>query len=91
MGESGDIIIMTSQGASSLGDKTVSVFLRVSDTGPGIKVTNQEDIFNPFYTTKATGTGLGLSIYIRSSNGRVAHFHLKTILTPGQRLQSSYR
>ena len=62
MGESGDIIIMTSQGASSLGDKTVSVFLRVSDTGPGIKVTNQEDIFNPFYTTKATGTGLGLSI-----------------------------
>ena len=34
----------------------------VSDTGVGIEPENLEQIFNPFYTTKATGTGLGLSV-----------------------------
>ena len=36
--------------------------IMVSDTGPGIPQAHQENIFNPFFTTKATGTGLGLSI-----------------------------
>ena len=38
------------------------VLLKVSDTGPGIPQDQQEDIFNPFFTTKPSGTGLGLSI-----------------------------
>jgi len=39
-------------------------FIKVSDSGAGIKEENIEKIFNPFYTTKEVGkgTGLGLSI-----------------------------
>jgi PAS domain S-box-containing protein len=36
--------------------------IQIEDTGKGISAIDQEKIFNPFFTTKATGTGLGLSI-----------------------------
>lgn len=36
--------------------------VRVTDTGGGIAQENLRQIFNPFFTTKATGTGLGLSV-----------------------------
>jgi signal transduction histidine kinase/ActR/RegA family two-component response regulator len=62
MDQGGNINIRTSQGVSSIGESKDAVYLRVSDTGPGIQKDHQEDIFNPFFTTKATGTGLGLSI-----------------------------
>lgn len=48
--------------------------IEVRDTGKGIPVSRLEDIFNPFYTTKATGTGLGLSIchqIIHNHNGTI--------------------
>ncbi len=38
------------------------VVFRVSDEGPGIKDSEKERIFNPFYSTKASGSGLGLAI-----------------------------
>jgi two-component system NtrC family sensor kinase len=40
------------------------IYLRVSDTGPGIPAEEVPMIFEPFYTTRKTGhsTGLGLSI-----------------------------
>jgi signal transduction histidine kinase len=62
MGEGGDISIRTSQAESSMLASQDAVYLKVSDTGPGIPKDQQEDIFNPFFTTKPTGTGLGLSI-----------------------------
>jgi signal transduction histidine kinase len=34
----------------------------VADTGPGIAPDAREDIFRPFYTTRAQGTGLGLTV-----------------------------
>jgi two-component system sensor histidine kinase PilS (NtrC family) len=37
-------------------------YLDVIDTGPGIKLVEQEKLFEPFYTTSNTGTGLGLYI-----------------------------
>ena len=36
--------------------------VRISDTGVGIAMENLSQIFNPFFTTKASGTGLGLSV-----------------------------
>jgi signal transduction histidine kinase len=39
-------------------DITVSI----QDTGPGIDVKDRENIFDPFFSTKAAGTGLGLAI-----------------------------
>ena len=34
----------------------------IGDTGVGISPQNLEQIFNPFFTTRANGTGLGLSV-----------------------------
>lgn len=39
-----------------------SIYMVVEDNGCGIKESNTNDIFNPFFTTKASGTGLGLFI-----------------------------
>lgn len=38
------------------------VAIDITDDGPGIPLEQQENIFTPFFTTKATGTGLGLAI-----------------------------
>ncbi|HEX9974322.1 MAG TPA: ATP-binding protein [bacterium] len=50
--------------------------IRVSviDSGAGIAPENLEELFNPFYTTKANGTGLGLPIsqqIIKSHGGTI--------------------
>lgn len=58
---SGSIIISTESSTSTEnGDR---VLIRVRDTGCGIEASIQEQIFNPFFTTKEEGhgTGLGLS------------------------------
>ena len=62
MSAGGDITINTSLSDSPKGIGQDRVYLKVSDTGPGIPHDHQENIFNPFFTTKASGTGLGLSI-----------------------------
>jgi C4-dicarboxylate-specific signal transduction histidine kinase len=41
---------------------TETVLIDIGDTGPGIAVDNIDDIFDPFYTTKAGGLGIGLAI-----------------------------
>jgi signal transduction histidine kinase len=40
----------------------VEVELSVEDDGPGVPTDQREQIFQPFFTTKAQGTGLGLAI-----------------------------
>lgn len=37
-------------------------YIRIEDSGPGIRPDVREKLFTPFVTTKAQGTGLGLSI-----------------------------
>ncbi|MBI2841679.1 MAG: HAMP domain-containing protein [Acidobacteria bacterium] len=52
-----------------------AVTLAVSDNGKGISAGHLQNIFRPFYTTKAQGTGLGLSIsrgIIEKHGGRIS-------------------
>ncbi len=49
-----------------------SVRFEIKDTGAGIDPRDLDDIFNPFFTTKADGTGLGLALsyaVVESHNG----------------------
>ena len=39
-----------------------NVCIAIKDNGPGIPVELQEQIFDPFYTTRTQGTGLGLAV-----------------------------
>ncbi|HET6180984.1 MAG TPA: ATP-binding protein [Candidatus Sulfotelmatobacter sp.] len=43
--------------------------VRIEDNGPGIPAGLQEQIFNPFVTTKKSGVGLGLSIVSKIIDG----------------------
>ena len=64
------------------------VIVSVHDDGPGIAPADLENIFHPFFTTKAEGTGLGLAISrqiireyggqlsVRSEQGRGATFRI---------------
>jgi PAS domain S-box-containing protein len=44
------------------GQKNEKIKISISDTGPGIPVSDFKKIFDPFYTKRKGGTGLGLSL-----------------------------
>jgi signal transduction histidine kinase len=67
MGSSGGTLRVTATKKNS-GERD-GVEVRIEDTGPGIPAELQEQIFNPFVTTKRTGVGLGLSIVSRIIDG----------------------
>ena len=41
---------------------SISTFMRVEDTGPGIPLCDRQRIFDPLFTTKSFGTGIGLAV-----------------------------
>ena len=47
---------------SRLGGNTPTIQVEVFDNGTGIDEQHVEQLFEPFYTTRAQGTGLGLAI-----------------------------
>lgn len=81
IGENGIIKIMIKQ-------EKEHVQIVIQDNGCGMDEREQEQIFNPFYTTKSTGTGLGLylvyhqvqesggTIHVSSSKGEGTTFRL---------------
>jgi two-component system sensor kinase FixL len=53
-------------------DDTIQVAIR--DSGPGIDSATLSNIWQPFFTTKATGLGIGLSVcnsIIQAHGGRI--------------------
>ncbi len=60
MGDKGGRLRVTARTRKDAGRTGIEV--KIHDSGPGIPPEQQDQIFNPFVTTKATGVGLGLSI-----------------------------
>ncbi|MFC1552910.1 response regulator, partial [Candidatus Latescibacterota bacterium] len=59
-----------------------TVFIEISDTGPGMDAQTREKIFDPFYTTKPTGRGLGLSVVHENVLGHNGTLHVECV--PGR-------
>jgi signal transduction histidine kinase len=55
-----------------------AVSISVQDTGEGIAKENLENIFNPFFTTKAKGQGLGLAVCRRILEAQGGKITLKS-------------
>ena len=55
-----------------------NVYLYVKDTGTGIPVGYQKDIFEPFVTHKQGGTGLGLAICKRIVSAHKGHIFFRS-------------
>lgn len=56
-------------------DGMPAVTIIVSDNGPGVPAEDREQVFEPFYTTKASGTGLGLAVcrrIVAAHHGHIA-------------------
>ncbi len=65
--------------AISCGQSDELIQIDFSDTGHGLPPGSLEDIFTPFYSTRATGTGLGLAIsrrIVESHGGRIEAIRL---------------
>jgi PAS domain S-box-containing protein len=62
MKQNGALAIIAESGTLSFDKKRPAVIIKVQDSGPGIPLDQQKNIFTPFFTTKYTGTGLGLAI-----------------------------
>lgn len=45
-----------------VGEENDGLYIVVSDNGPGVKEGTENDIFNPYFSTKPDGIGLGLAI-----------------------------
>jgi PAS domain S-box-containing protein len=74
--------IMPEGGTLTLGFREEKgwAFIRVADTGPGIKDEDIQRIFEPFFTTKGGGSGLGLPICVRiaqENGGKITVERLK--------------
>ena len=63
--------------------KNHSIVISVKDTGPGIPLSRQSKIFDPFYTTKPNSSGIGLSICHRIILDHGGSLKLQATENPG--------
>ncbi|MFQ5584121.1 MAG: nitrogen regulation protein NR(II), partial [Calditrichia bacterium] len=72
LGDVEDGVIRISTAANSSKGKTFVI--RVQDNGSGMSPETLKEIFNPFFTTRATGSGLGMAItkqLVEKMKGRI--------------------
>lgn len=75
MGENGRIEISEQTGfMDPLGRVAI---IQLADSGPGIPAEIQDQVFQPFFSTKEEGTGLGLAIAKRIMEEHGGYIHLK--------------
>ncbi len=70
---------------SHLSNTTPSIQIEIADNGPGIDDNNIEQLFEPFYTSRAKGTGLGLAIvkgFVEQHKGKITLESSTTQLNP---------
>lgn len=79
MPEGGRLTLRAAAAADTHGDDWLRI--TVSDEGIGMDAQTLSNLFNPFFTTKATGTGLGLISCKRIIEG--AHGTIQVDSTPG--------
>lgn len=60
-----------------------TMLLRISDTGCGISPEALQEIFSPYFTTKARGTGLGLSIVHKIMESHEGSIEVESTLGKG--------
>jgi len=65
--------------------------LSITDNGPGIPEDLQEQIFTPFFTTKARGTGLGLAVVKKVCTRNKVEFKLKSEVGKGTKMQFIFK
>lgn len=59
------------------------VSIRIRDDGPGLAATDEEVLFEPFYTTKERGTGLGLAIARQIAVAHGGQVRIRALATRG--------
>ena len=72
--ESGQKPEVSLNAMSHLGDTIPSIQIEIIDNGSGIDNNNIEQLFEPFYTSRAKGTGLGLTIvkgFVEQHKGKI--------------------
>jgi len=85
MPQGGDIQI-TARRISNNGGGGGHLEMRFRDTGPGIPQDDQEKVFAPYFSTKATGFGLGLAITRKIVEDHGGHVSISSENTPGTTL-----
>lgn len=65
--------------------------LSITDSGPGIPEELQEQIFTPFFTTKARGTGLGLAVVKKVCARNKVEFKLKSEVGKGTKMSFIFK
>jgi signal transduction histidine kinase len=63
----GGVLSVHAEQQTGLGNPQARILVR--DTGPGVPPGQRPNVFQPFFTTKATGTGLGLAVVRRIIEG----------------------
>ena len=64
--------------AGALAISLTAVFIRLADTGAGIKTEDLAKLFSPYHTTKTGGHGLGLMIVQRIMRDHGGHVGIES-------------
>ena len=67
----------------TLSQSNDNVCIALKDNGPGISPELQEQIFDPFYTTRTQGTGLGLAVVLAVAKAHGGDVQLESTLNKG--------